>query len=73
MWRHGPGNGRRGRATGRCDRRTDLPPREMTELYMLMFTDRVACWLASDDTDVANLESSVIGSLEILFRGLRAF
>ncbi len=53
--------------------RTDVPPREMTELYMLIFTDRVACWLASDDTDVANLESSVIGSLEILFRGLRAF
>ena len=53
--------------------RTDVPPREMTELYTLMFSNRVARWLASDDTDVENLESSVIGSLEILFRGLRVF
>ena len=53
--------------------RTDVSPREMTELYVLIFSDRVARWLASDDTDVDKLESSVIGSLEILLRGLRAF
>lgn len=53
--------------------RTDVEPREMTELYMLIFSDRVSRWLASDDTDVDHLESAVIGSLEILFRGLRAF
>lgn len=53
--------------------RTDLEPREMTELYVVVFSDRVARWLASDDTDVERLEAAVIGSLEILFRGLRAF
>ncbi len=53
--------------------RTDMPPRRMTELYVLIFSDRVTRWLASDDTDPVNLEDSVIVNLEILFRGLRAF
>ena len=53
--------------------RTDVPPREMTELYVMIFSQRVAHWLAGDDTDPEALESGVIGSLEILFRGLRAF
>jgi AcrR family transcriptional regulator len=52
--------------------RADVPPRRMTELYVLIFSDRVACWLASEDEDPMNLEHSVIVDLEILFRGLRA-
>ncbi len=52
--------------------RTDVPPREMTELYTLIFSDRVGRWLASDNSDVEKLESGVVGSLEISFRGLRA-
>ncbi len=53
--------------------RTDVPPREMTKLYTTIFSTRVAEWLASGDEDPERLEDAVIGGLEIVFRGLRAF
>jgi hypothetical protein len=33
--------------------RSDVPPREMTELYVFLFSERVARWLAEEDDDVA--------------------
>jgi AcrR family transcriptional regulator len=51
--------------------RSEIEPRELTELYVLVFSDRVARWLASESNDVAELERRVIGGLEILFRGAR--
>jgi AcrR family transcriptional regulator len=52
--------------------RADVAPREIAELYVLLFSDRVTRWLASGDGDVEDLENRVIGSLGILFRGLGA-
>ena len=52
--------------------RTDVAPREIAELYVLIFSDRVTRWLAAGDSDVEALEAAVIGSLEILLRGVRA-
>ena len=51
--------------------RSDVAPRRITDFYILIFSNGVSRWLASGDEDVANLEASVIGDLEILFRGLR--
>ena len=51
--------------------RDDVSPEEMGDLYRLIFSDRVARWFLRDDGTLAELEASVIGGLEILFRGLR--
>jgi len=52
--------------------RADVAPGEIAELYVLVFSDRVTRWLAAGDGDCEDLEARVLGSLEILFRGLRA-
>ncbi len=49
--------------------RDDIDPREVVDLYILIFTERVARWLRDPDSTLDVLESSVIGGLEIVFRG----
>ena len=51
--------------------RDDVPPAEMTELYLLIFRERVADWCRDPEGEVEALEQSVIGGLEIVMRGLQ--
>jgi AcrR family transcriptional regulator len=51
--------------------RDDVPAAEMADLYMLIFSERVARWFRSPDGDLDALEESVIGGLEIVMRGLQ--
>ncbi|MGI9591942.1 MAG: TetR/AcrR family transcriptional regulator [Myxococcota bacterium] len=52
--------------------RDDVPATEMADLYMLVFSERVARWFRDPDGDVSALEASVIGGLEIVLRGLES-
>jgi len=50
--------------------RKNVDPSEVADLYVLIFTERVARWLRETDSTLDALESSVIGGLEIVFRGV---
>jgi AcrR family transcriptional regulator len=49
--------------------RDDVDPSEVADLYVLIFTERVARWLRHPDSTLDALEASVISGLEIVFRG----
>ena len=51
--------------------RGDVPATKMAELYMLIYTERVAAWFQRTAGTLEELESSVIGDIEIVLRGLR--
>lgn len=51
--------------------RDDISAVEMSQLYVLIFSERVARWLRDPQAPLEQLEASVIGGLEIVFRGLR--
>jgi AcrR family transcriptional regulator len=51
--------------------RDDVAPDEITDLYILIFTERVARWFQHPEGGIEALEASVVGGLEIVFRGLR--